>query len=222
MRMRKKPNLPQRMGRYAWLLEREPERLRGRWLLEFIGKKELHLELGCGKGRFTVGTAAQRPDILLAAVEVVPDAMVVAMERAGERGLTNVRFIDGDAAACASMFAPGEVSRIYINFPDPWPKKKQFKRRLTAPSFLKLYAGLLCDGGEIWFKTDNRPLFDWSLEQFSSCGWTLSEVTNDLHAQGGGGVMTDYEAKFSEMGVPINRCVARKPTCLDVECQTQT
>ena len=171
--MRKKPNLVPRWEKCAELLENTPEVHRGRWLADFPGHERLCLELGCGKGRFTAGMAAAEPDALLCAVEKVPDAMVVAMERVRDAGLTNVRFLDRDAALLPEFFAHGEVSRIYINFPDPWPKKKQFKRRLTAPGFQKLY-------------------FD----------------TRDLHEHGIQGVMTDYEAKFHEQGVKINRLVA--------------
>ena len=183
--MRKKPNLVPRWERCAELLENTPEVHRGRWLADFPGHDRLCLELGCGKGRFTAGMAAAEPGALLCAVEKVPDAMVVAMERVRDAGLTNVRFLDRDAVLLPEFFAPGEVSRIYINFPDPWPKKKQFKR-----------------------KTDNVPLFEWSLEQFQNCGWELREVTRDLHQNGVTGVMTDYEAKFHEQGVKINRLVA--------------
>ena len=210
MRMRKKPNLIPRMEQCAAVLESAPEERRGRWLSDFPAFSQLHLELGCGKGRFTAEMAAQHPDILFAAVEKVPDAMVVAMERVCARELGNVRFLDRDAANLLEMFAPGEVSRIYINFPDPWPKKKQFKRRLTAPSFQKLYAEVLVPGGEIWFKTDNLPLFEWSVEELRAGGWELREVTNDLHGPGISGVMTDYEAKFHAQGVKINRLVAVK------------
>ena len=208
MRMRKKPNLVPRWERCAELLENTPEVHRGRWLADFPGHDRLCLELGCGKGRFTAGMAAAEPGALLCAVEKVPDAMVVAMERVRDAGLTNVRFLDRDAVLLPEFFAPGEVSRIYINFPDPWPKKKQFKRRLTAPGFQKLYFDLLPPGGEVWLKTDNVPLYEWSLEQFQACGWTLKEVTRDLHEHGIQGVMTDYEAKFHEQGVKINRLVA--------------
>ena len=208
--MRKKPNLIPRMEQCAAVLESAPEERRGRWLSDFPAFSQLHLELGCGKGRFTAEMAAQHPDILFAAVEKVPDAMVVAMERVCARELGNVRFLDRDAANLLEMFAPGEVSRIYINFPDPWPKKKQFKRRLTAPSFQRLYAEVLVPGGEIWFKTDNLPLFEWSVEELRAGGWELREVTNDLHGQGISGVMTDYEAKFHAQGVKINRLVAVK------------
>lgn len=210
MRMRKKPNLIPRMERCAAVLESAPEERRGRWLSDFEGFSELHLELGCGKGRFTAEMAAENPQVLFAAVEKVPDAMVVAMERVCGGALANIRFLDRDAAQLPEMFAPGEVSRIYINFPDPWPKKKQFKRRLTAPSFQRLYAAVLVPGGEIWFKTDNLPLFEWSVEELRSGGWELREVTNDLHAGGVVGVMTDYEAKFHAQGVKINRLVAVK------------
>ena len=164
------------------------------------------MELGCGKGRFTCDMAAGNPNVLIVAVEKVPDALVVAMERACERELGNVRFLAKDAADLGEYFAPGEVSRIYINFPDPWPKKKQFKRRLTAPSFQKLCYDALAPGGEIWFKTDNVPLFEWSLEQYELCGWQVKDVSRDWRDT----VMTDYEAKFREQGVKINRLVAVK------------
>ena len=208
MRMRKKPNLLPRMERCAALLASEPETLRGRWLASVPGCRALQLELGCGKGRFTAETAAQQPDVLLAAVEKVPDAMVVAMERAMERDLNNVRFLDRDVSLLPELFAPGEAERIYLNFCDPWPKSRCAKNRLTAPGFLRLYADVLPLGGELWFKTDNAPLFEWSLEQLQSEGWTLKELTRDLHAGGEVGVMTDYEAKFHAQGVKINRVVA--------------
>ena len=206
--MRKKPNLGPRMERCAEVLIDDPAALRGRWLEEFPGHGGLLLELGCGKGRFTVGTAESNPDMLLVAVERVADAMVVGMERACEAGIKNVRFIDGDVRKLAGMFDRGEVSRIYINFCDPWPRNRDAKRRLTSPDFLALYREVLRPGGEIHFKTDNVPLFNYSLRSFEKSGWELSEVTRDLHEHGPVGVMTDYEAKFYEQGVKINRCVA--------------
>ena len=102
------------------------------------------------------------------------------------------------------------MDRLYINFCDPWPKNSAAKHRLTAPGFLEIYETILKPEGEIHFKTDNLPLFDWSVESFENNGWTLSEVTRDLHANGPVGVMTDYEAKFYAEGVKINRLVARK------------
>lgn len=208
MRMRKKPNLVPRMERCAATLITDPEALRGHWLEHFPGHQALHLELGCGKGRFTVETAAAEPDVLLIAVEKVPDAMVVAMERAAGAGLRNVFFIDIDANQLPEIFDQGEVDRIYVNFCDPWPPKRQAKRRLTHGNFLKLYRKVLKDNGQIHFKTDNDPLFEWSIEEIPQFGFELSEVTRDLHANGQCGVMTDYEAKFYAEGKNINRCVA--------------
>ena len=210
MRMRKRHNLSPRMAACAAVLVETPEARRGRWLEDFPACTRLELELGCGKGRFTAETAAASPEALLVAVEKVPDVMVLAMERCLRQELKNVRFMDRDAAKLPLLFAPGEVSRIYINFCDPWPKSRDAKFRLTAPAFLRLYADALPLGGEICFKTDNAPLFSWSLQQFEAEGWALSEVTDDLHRSGPVGVMTDYEARFHAAGVPIHRLVARR------------
>lgn len=208
MRMRKKPNLIPRMERCSDVQTINPEENRGKWQEMYPDTKELHLELGCGKGRFTVGTAEAIDDCLLIAIEKCRDAMVIGMERAHDKGIKNVQFIDRDVQKLAEMFEPNEVSRIYINFCDPWPKKKEAKRRLTAKGFLELYREVLAPTGEIHFKTDNLPLFEFSVESFRENGWELSELTNDLHENGPCGIMTDYEAKFYDMGTKINRCVA--------------
>lgn len=210
MRMRKRHNLEPRLEKCAEFIIDDNTAHRGRWQDDFPGFARLFLELGCGKGRFTADTAETIPGTLLLALEKVPDAMIIAMERIRDRGLGNVRFIDGDAAALREMFAPGEVDRIYINFCDPWPKSRDAKLRLTAPAFLRLYADVLPVGGEIHFKTDNTPLFDWSYERFAEEGWILREVTHDLHKNGPVGIMTDYEAKFYADGMKINRLVAVK------------
>lgn len=210
MRMRKKPNLIPRMEKCAAVQIKDPKSLKSKWKSEFSDKKTLWLELGCGKGRFTLGTAQENPDAMLLAVEKVADAMVIGMERVCAAEVQNVRFIEMDALELREVFERGEIDRIFINFCDPWPKSRDAKHRLTAPGFLRIYADLLETGGEIHFKTDNRPLFVWSLEQFAAEGWELKEVTTDLHANGVCGVMTDYEAKFHAEGVPINRLVAVK------------
>ena len=210
MRIRKKPNLIPRMERCAHVQVFEPEQLKGQWKNISGGRKELHVELGCGKGRFTANTAEANPDVFLVAIEKVPDAMVVAMERVCEMGLDNVRFMDRDVVKLPEIFENGEADRVYINFCDPWPKSRDAKYRLTAPDFLRKYADILPLGGQIHFKTDNTPLFTWSVEQFEAEGWQLSEVTNDLHANGPVGIMTDYEAKFYAEGMTINRLVATK------------
>ena len=211
MRMRKKKNLIPRMERCAACHVRDGFALRGRWREELMpSAAELRVELGCGKGRFTAETAQAHPDVLFIAVERVPDALVVAMERAVALGLKNVFFVVGDAALLPDYFGPDEVDLIYINFCDPWPPKRQAKRRLTHRGFLETYRKALKTGGQINFKTDNRTLFKFSLLEFPEAGYTLSEVSWDLHADGPQGVMTDYEAKFHAEGVPIHRCVAAK------------
>lgn len=210
MRIRRKPNLIPRMERCAHVQIKDPAALKGEWLKNSPEYSELWLELGCGKGRFTADTAEQNPDILLVAIEKVADAMIIGMERVCDRGIKNVRFIDTDVLALPVIFAPEEIDRIFLNFSDPWPKNRDAKHRLTSPGFLELYESILKPEGEIHFKTDNVPLFEYSVEMFEKEGWTLSEVTRDLHAKGIVGVMTDYEMKFHEQGVKINRLVAKK------------
>lgn len=205
--MRRKPNLIPRMERCARVLVENAEDYRGRWCASFPGCNELRLEIGCGKGLFTADTAEVSPGTLFLAVERVPEAIVVAMERVCERGLDNVRFSVLDAAQLPDALAPDEVSLIYLNFCDPWPRPRDEKRRLTSPGFLKIYRDILRPGGEIRFKTDNDALFEYSCEQFETAGFRITGLTNDLHANGPVGVMTDYEAKFYTQGVKINQAV---------------
>ena len=211
MRMRKKKNLVPRMEQCGAIWIRNPAELQGKWL---SGRSEqaLHLEIGCGKGLFTVNTAEREPDALLVAIERYQNALVTAMERTMARELSNVLFLDEDAAQLTELFASREVSRIYLNFSDPWPSSRHAKRRLTSPGFLDLYTKILTSDGEIHFKTDNRDLFDYSIAQFPACGYVLEQVTFDLHSGGIQDVMTDYEQKFHEMGTSICRCVARLGT----------
>ena len=206
MRMRKKPNLIPRMEACADRWVREPEAYRGRWRELMPNAEALHIEVGCGKGKFTVETAAAHPEVLLIALELCSDAMVVGMERAKEMGLTNVFFVAMNVEKIDEYFAPDEADLLYINFCDPWPRKKNAKRRLTFHTFLARYKTVLKAGGEIHFKTDNAPLFAWSLEEFAAYGYKTRAVTDDLHAAGRAGIMTDYEEKFYAMGTPIHRC----------------
>ena len=208
MRMRRRNNLAPRMEACESVWIHEPEALRGSWRSLMPGCRELRVEVGCGKGKFTVETAEAEPDVLLIAIERVQDALVLAMEAAIRKGLKNVFFVSLDAANIDQFFAYDEIDLLYINFCDPWPTKRHAKRRLTHGNFLKLYRRVLRDGGQIHFKTDNAPLFAWSVEEIPRFGFTLSEVTDDLHANGAVGVMTDYEAKFHELGTPIHRLVA--------------
>ena len=210
MRMRRKTNLDSRLENCLELMETAPTELKGKWRQKYSGYNSMHLEIGCGKGTFTVKTAEQNPEILMVALEKEQNAMVMAMEKAVQAGTGNVVFIDGDAAKLSEMFAPGEVDLIYLNFSDPWPKSRDAKFRLTAPAFLRSYADVLPLKGEIHFKTDNTPLFNWSCEIMKNEGWELREYTKDLHANGPVGVMTDYESRFYAAGMKINRVVAVK------------
>ncbi len=210
MRMRKKPHLAERMEKCGEIRIKQPEKLRGAWREQFPQSGALWLEIGCGKGRFTLDTAKNEPDTMLLALERVEDAMVIAMERVCGEDVKNVRFISCDALKLREIFAPCEVERIFVNFCDPWPKSRDAKHRLTSPNFLRMYADLLPAGGQVIFKTDNLPLFDWSVGQLTAEGWELREITHDLHENGICGVMTDYEAKFHAQGIKINRLVAVK------------
>ncbi len=208
MRMRKKPNLGPRMERCERVWLREPEQYRGQWRRLMPGARELRVEVGCGKGKFTVELAQAEPDVLILAMEKVPDALVMAMEKAVALELTNVYFIADDVMRIDELFAPDEVDRLYINFCDPWPRNKSAKRRLTYRDFLEKYKKVLKPGAVIEFKTDNAPLFEFSLQEFRHCDLELRNVTHDLHADGPVGIMTGYEERFYQLGTPICRCEA--------------
>ena len=206
MRMRRMRNLEPRMEKCAAYRIPEPEARKGSWRELMPGCTQLWVEVGCGKGKFTAETAQANPDVLLIAVERCREAMVVAMEKAQSMGLTNVFYIDMDVANIESIFAPEEIDRLFINFPDPWPRKKNAKRRLTHRGFLDKYCRVVRPGGEFHFKTDNAPLFEFSLEEFAACGLAVKNLTRDLHKDGIVGIMTGYEEKFYQLGTPINRC----------------
>ena len=218
MRMRKMKNLDSRMAATSAYRIDEPAAKKGLWRELKPNCTALWVEVGCGKGKFTAETAEANPDVLLIAVERCREAMVVAMEKAQAMGLTNVFFIDMDVANIEEIFAPGEMDRLFINFPDPWPRKKNAKRRLTHRGFLDKYCRTGKEGGEIHFKTDNAPLFEYSVEEFAACGLEVKNLTRNLHENGIVGIMTGYEEKFHALGTPINRCeVVCKPFILPKE-----
>ena len=222
MRMRKMKNLDSRMANCSALRIAQPENLRGNWRSLKPDCTSLWVEVGCGKGKFTAETAQQNPDVLMIAVERCREAMVVAMEKAREAGLTNVFYIDMDVAGIEDIFAPEEIDRLFINFPDPWPRKKNAKRRLTHRGFLDKYCRVVKTGGEFHFKTDNAPLFAFSVEEFAACGLQVNNLTNNLHENGIVGIMTGYEEKFHALGTPINRCeVVCKPFVMPPEEKKQ-
>ena len=222
MRMRRMKNLEPRMEKCAALRIAEPAEKKGNWRSLKPDAEALWVEVGCGKGKFTAETAQANPNVLLIAVERCREAMVVAMEKAKEMGLTNVFYIDMDVEKIEEIFEKEEIDRIFINFPDPWPRKKNAKRRLTYRTFLDKYCRVVKQGGELHYKTDNAPLFEFSVEEFAACGLEVKNLTRNLHENGIVGIMTGYEEKFHALGTPINRCeVVCKPFVLPPEEKKQ-
>lgn len=176
------------------------------------GGKPLMVEIGCGKGKFIYETALANPDIFFIALEREENVLLMAMEKALSVKLPdNLRFIDGDASKLAEIFPEESLSRIYVNFCDPWPPRKQAKRRLTSSGFLEIYYKLLKTGGEIHFKTDNMKLFEFSLNEFAAFnGLRMKNISLDLHSSDMPNITTEYEEKFSAMGMPIYRLEASK------------
>lgn len=208
MRMRKKKNGTKRIEECASIHIQNPSEMKGRWK-ELSKEKELYAEIGCGKGRFILETAKRTPDKFFIGFEKVPDVIVLAMEKVKEAELENVVFICDDAERLTEIFDESELDGLYLNFSDPWPKKRHAKRRLTFISFLEKYKTVIKEGGKIFFKTDNRPLFDFSLEQFEEAKIPLSDVTFDLHNSEyeKDNIHTEYEDNFSAKGFTINRLV---------------
>ncbi len=206
MRQRNRKHLDERLDNCAGIYSDNGDILDKDFLIH-----PLHMEIGCGKGRFITTLASQNPDIHYIASEMIANIIVLAAEKARDMELENIRFISGNVQYMADSLPQGSVDKIYLNFSDPWPKDRHAKRRLTHKNFLELYKKILTEDGEIHFKTDNKPLFDFSVESFIENGWELSEVTYDLHNSGfEGNIMTEYEEKFSGLGFTINRLVARR------------
>ena len=194
----------------AFVYERgnEPgEEKKGQWNQVFGREAALHVELGTGKGDFISQLALRHPEINFIGIEAQQDVLFAAAKKVSELKLTNVRLLTFDINHIENIFAPDEVDRFYVNFCDPWPKARHAKRRLTHTSFLEKYRSLLKSGGKLFFKTDNRPLFDFSLEQFELANLAVEALSFDLHSSGmTDNIMTEYERKFSGFGEKINRC----------------
>lgn len=207
MRMRKKKNCDSRIEACANLLCTDLEMIKADPHAPFCNRNPIHLEIGCGKGAFINELADRYKDIDFFALEMIPDAIVHALERAAKKeDCSNLRFIIANAKNLTEIFPPHSIERIYLNFSDPWPKSRHFKRRLTYRAFLEMYKTVLVEGGELFFKTDNTDLFEFSLEEFREFGLTFEFVSRDLHASelASDNVMTEYERNFSEKGFKIN------------------
>ena len=200
MRLRKKPHTDEKLQNFADFVthgEVQP--------IKKDSARKLYVELGTGKGDFISQAAEKNLQINFIGLEVEATCVLAAARKVREKNLSNVRLIVFDVENITEIFSEHEVDRLYINFCDPWPKKRHAKRRLTHARFLELYKKILKRGGEIFFKTDNRALFDFSLEQFNLAGLKIFNVTNDLHAaEPPDNIRTEYENKFSAAGVPIN------------------
>ena len=209
MRIRRKPWARPELAEWENCID-VPAENRGKWKSFFKNNAPMMLELGCGKGGFACGMAEAHPERRFLALEKVPDVMVIALEQAEERrtarSCDNLRFLIANAADLALWFAPHTLDAIYLNFSDPWPKARHAQRRLTHRALIEMYLKLLRDGGQLHFKTDNRPLFDFTLEELSALGLTPDDVTYDLHHSpyNEGNIRTEYEDNFSAKGFSIN------------------
>jgi len=201
MRVRKKKNLAPRMENCREYIVSSGEVSPGNWLPE--GFSRLEVELGCGKGRFITELALRNPRVFYVAVEREADVIVMAAEKAKAMALENLRFIVGDALNLAEIFAKGEADAIYINFCDPWPKSRHAKRRLTHRGYLGIYRSILREAGRIFFKSDGGALYEFTLEELRESGFDIDFSSRDLHRDRPNGIMTEYEERFSEQGMPI-------------------
>lgn len=203
MRMRKKKHGLERINKCADLLTDQTKSA-------FNNNNPLRLEIGCGKGKFIIQTAKKYPDINFIAIEKISDVILLAMEQTKNENIQNLKFIICDAQNIPLYFSASSVELIYLNFNDPWPKKGYYKRRLTYKNFLDIYKNILLQYGKIILKTDNRQYFDFSINEFIANGFTVKNITYDLHNSVWNidNIRTEYENNFAEKGLAICRCEA--------------
>ncbi len=211
MRIRKKHWINDELNN-SKLNVKDNKQYKSKWSEYFGNDNPIYIEIGCGKGRFTTENAIQNKDINFIAIEKDEQILGYAVRRARELeekgfSLKNVAFITGDAKLLEEYFDIGEISRIYLNFSDPWRERKKWeKRRLTHRGFIEIYKKLLNGKGDIHFKTDNKALYEFSLNEFAHCNLKMKNITLDLHnSDFEGNIMTEYEEKFSSQGMPIYR-----------------
>lgn len=209
MRVRKKPWAAPYIKAHSDLIVTDPETQLGHWQERFPSQQPIQVEIGIGKGQFIIEMARQNPEINFLGIEIQESVIATALRKLVASELPNMQLVETDGAFVDTLFAEGEIDKLYLNFSDPWPKKRHAKRRLTSPNFLIHYQKVLKDDGRIQFKTDNRGLFEYSLTSFNNFGMVFDEVWLDLHHSEGneGNVQTEYEEKFSAKG-PIYKLVA--------------
>ena len=209
MRLRHIPGAEQMIEESPYVIH-EPKEKKGTWKEIFGNDHPIHIEIGMGKGQFIIEMAKRNPEINYVGIERDSTVLVKALRKREQEELGNLYFMCMDARLLAEVFAPGEVAKIYLNFSDPWPKDRHAGRRLTSPQFMAVYNQFLAADGSVEFKTDNRELFDYSLEAIPEAGWKISASTFDLHhnaEMNEGNVMTEYETKFSAEGKPICKLI---------------
>ncbi|ASN04944.1 tRNA (guanosine(46)-N7)-methyltransferase TrmB [Virgibacillus necropolis] len=210
MRQRNKPWADDFLNEHRDLVIVNPKENKNKWKDIFGNTNPIHLEIGTGKGQFIVGMAKQYPAINFIGIEMAKSITVDAAQKVKESGQENLILLNENANDLEELFAENEISTIYLNFSDPWPKNRHEKRRLSYHTFLAKYEKVLKENSELIMKTDNRLLFEYSLVSFSNYGLKLEEVSLDLHQlDDPTNVMTEYEEKFSSKGQPIYRCQAK-------------
>ncbi|MDH6365560.1 tRNA (guanine-N7-)-methyltransferase [Enterococcus sp. PF1-24] len=213
MRVRNRPGAAELLASYPQFVASEPKEWKGRWQERFGNQNKIHIEIGTGKGQFISGMAQAHPEINYIGIEMQQSVISMALDKQIELQLPNLQLLHVDGSELTDYFSEGEVDQIYLNFSDPWPKKRHEKRRLTSPNFLAVDEKILRDNGEIHFKTDNQGLFEYSLGSFSQYGMLIKQVWLDLHQSDySGNIMTEYEEKFSARGQRIYRVEACFPT----------
>lgn len=209
MRLRNKPGALDKIQSYPQYVVQNATDYKGKWASRFNNTNPIHIEVGTGKGQFITGMAKANPNINYIGIEIQTSVVVVALDKLIENDLPNLQLLHVDGGDIREFFEENEIDRIYLNFSDPWPKKKHEKRRLTYRSFLESYEVILKEFGEIHFKTDNQGLFEYSLCSFSWYGMQLKQIWLDLHQSDfEGNIMTEYEEKFSSRGQRIYRVEA--------------
>lgn len=213
MRLRNIKGANQKVAEYEAVIN-QPENNKGKWNTVFQNENPISLEIGMGKGRFILDMAKKYPDRNFIGIEKYTSVLLRAIEKLElnecYQNITNVKFLCVDAVNIEEYFQKGEIDKIYLNFSDPWPKDRHAKRRLQSRQFLSRYDKVLKDKGTIEFKTDNRKLFDFSLEEAKPAGWSISSITYDLHQDSEmmkDNIMTEYEEKFSGIGNPIYKSI---------------
>ncbi|HFF7707647.1 tRNA (guanosine(46)-N7)-methyltransferase TrmB [Enterococcus faecium] len=210
MRVRNRPGAAEMLAAHPNFVISDPTLWKGKWNELFGNDHPIHIEIGMGKGQFITGMAKAHPEINYIGVEMQVSVVSIALDKLIEQPLPNLKLLHVDGSALTEYFADSEVDQIYLNFSDPWPKKRHEKRRLTYKTFLAVDEQILRPNGEIHFKTDNQGLFEYSLASFSQYGMILKQVWLDLHqSQFEGNIITEYEEKFSSKGQRIYRVEAR-------------